>query len=1118
MKQLTQVVLTGALILLFTCTLGWAQATAELNGRVADESGAVLPGVTVTATQTDTGFSRTVVTDGAGAWVMPNLPTGPYRLEVSLQGFRTYVQTGIVLQVGATPTVNTALAVGNLEETVSVEAATPIVDVRSAGISDVVENERIVELPLQGRQVTDLIVLAGAAVQTGTASNRAMTGGVNISVAGGLNFGVAYTLDGAMHNDVNNNANLPMPFPDALQEFSVATSGLSAQNGMHAGASVNAVTKSGTNSLHGNAFEFVRDKGFNAKNPFAAIDPATGTRKDDGLVRNQYGVTLGGPILRDTLFFFGGYQGTNVTQTPASNIAYVPTAAMLAGDFTTFASTACQGRDVVLRGGFVNNRISPSAFSPAALNMAKRLPPTTDPCGQITYSLNNDSKEGDGLGRIDYQLNTNHSMFGRYMFKFATKPPPYAVSDNVLTTSAQGVDNLYQGVAVGDTIVFGSNAVQSLRVTYNRTRVNRSTKKWFSPYDIGSNVYSYSPGEMSYSVTGGFAIGGVNSGIFNTDSYQVSDDVTLVRGRHQLGVGFNAAYLKMDFLTNARSGGTWIVNGQSTGLGLGDFLLGRVASLEHGAANALPMDMWYQGVYAQDTWRASARVTVNAGIRWEPFLGQRVRNGAIYNWNLDNFQKNVTSTVFLKAPAGFTYPGDAGFPEGKTGQKKQWLNFSPRVGLAWDVQGDGRTAVRTSYGIGYDFPTGERHNINAGAPPWGNRSLLQDPPGLLDDPYRSVGGDPHPITTNANTEFLSYGAFGATDPDINSPRSQSWNVTIEQQLGSEWGMSVSYLGSYSDRLWTQIQQNPAVFLGTAPCVLNGVAYTVCSTAANLNQRRQLTVSRANPAAAALIGNLDLHTSIGSQTYRGLKLSVRRRTATGVSLNGNYTVSRCYGDTTTGGFPQLAQGPTNPDDPKADRGHCEQDRTHVGNVSVGYETPEASRAALSALVSHWRVSGILTARSGTTDESLLRQNEAKLMLEWVGRARIIEPLGQVVIAQAQRRDELVLENGDIVRVPAKNGLVLVQGEVQFPNAVAFDTRYNIKDYIKRAGGYSQKADTTRIIVAHLDGTYEEAGTSSRIRPGDNIFVLAKLDSKPRQFWKDIVQIIFQVALAAKVVLD
>src|SRR6185503_9408066 len=160
---------------------------------------------------------------------------------------------------------------------------------------------------------------------------------------------------------------------------------------------------------------------------------------------------------------------------------------------------------------------------------------------------------------------------------------------------------------------------------------------------------TYNPGEMSFTVQNGFSIGGVNSGIFNTDSYQVSDDVTLLRGNHQFGFGVNLAYLTMDFLTNARVGGTWSVNGQNTGLSLADFLLGRVATLEHGAGNLLPMSMWYNGVYAQDTWRASSRVTVNAGIRWEPFLGQSVTNGAIYNWSLENFRNNVKSKIFLRA-------------------------------------------------------------------------------------------------------------------------------------------------------------------------------------------------------------------------------------------------------------------------------------------------------------------------------------------------------------------------------------------------------------------------------------------------------------------------------------
>ena len=964
MRQSSFGLFIGVFLVLLTASPAFPQATGELAGRVTDESGAVLPGVTVTAAQTETGFSRTAVTDGEGRWVMPNMPTGPYRLEVSLQGFRSYAQTGIVLQVGATPTLNASLAVGSVEETVSVEAAAPIIDVRSAGISDVVQN--VHELPLQGRQVTDLIVLAGAAVQTATSDSRSMQGGVSISVAGGLSFGVAYLLDGAMHNNPQNNANLPMPFPDALQEFSVATSGLSAQNGMHSGASVSAVTRSGTNSVHGNLFEFVRDRRFNATDPFARIGP-DGTRVDDGLNRHQYGGTLGGPIVRDRLFFFGGYQGTRLRQQPSANIAYVPTPAMLAGDFTAFASTACQGRNVTLSAPFVGNRVSPALFSPAALNLVRRLPSTTDPCGQITYTTSDDRDEGQAVGRLDFQLNQNHSLFGRYMMTFHQKPAPFAQDPgNVLTTGTPGLDNLAQSVAAGSTVVFSNTMVNSVRFAFNRTAIDRSSPAWFSPKDLGANVYSYQPGEMVLTVTGGFniAAGTATTGRFNTNTYQVSDDLSLVRGNHQISLGANGAYWKMDFLTHARSGGDWNVNGQATGLGLADLMLGRVARLEHGGPAQMPMHMLYVGLYAQDTWRTSSRLTLNAGFRWEPFLGQELENAQVYNWIPENFRTNTRSGVFVNAPAGFIYPGDPGFPSGNTGLTRQWLNFSPRVGLAWDAVGDGRTAVRSSYGVAYDFPTAERHNINTQSPPWGNRSLLENPPGGFDNPYGHLGGDPHPILTSREVQFIPFGAYGATDPDINSPRVQSWNVTLERQIGADWGMAASYLGSYTDRLWMQIQLNPAEFLGTAPCVINGVSYPVCSTAANVNQRRRLTLSGQNPASAALVGNLDLHTSVGEQNYRGLRLSMRRRSPSGISLNANYTISRCFGDNTTGGFPQLAQGPTNPDDPDADRGYCDQDRRHIANLNLGYLTPEAANAALRAIVSNWRISGIFNARSGS----------------------------------------------------------------------------------------------------------------------------------------------------------
>jgi hypothetical protein len=264
---------------------------------------------------------------------------------------------------------------------------------------------------------------------------------------------------------------------------------------------------------------------------------------------------------------------------------------------------------------------------------------------------------------------------------------------------------------------------------------------------------------------------------------------------------------------------------------------------------------------------------------------------------------------------------------------------------------------------------GEYHNINSSAPPFGNRSLINDPPGRMDDPWGHLGGDPHPIVPEPNAPYIPYGAFGSMDPDINSPRVQQWNVTLEQQLGSNWGVSASYLGSYSDRLWAQTALNPGVFLGLGPCTLETadgpVSYRVCTANSNLNQRRKFSLE--DPIKSAKIGALDLNDDVGWQKYRGLKLSARHRTTTGVSLNASYTMSKCEGTATalySATFNQISAGYTNPDDPDFDAGPCDQDRKHLGTVNMGYQTPDVGGGVAGALVSNWRVSGILSARSGS----------------------------------------------------------------------------------------------------------------------------------------------------------
>jgi outer membrane receptor protein involved in Fe transport len=964
---------TAALTLLLTSGPAWAQATAQLNGRVTDESGAVLPGVTVTATQTDTTFTRTAVTDDSGAWVMPNLPIGPYRLEMSLQGFRTYVQTGIVLQVNASPVINASLALGSLEETVTVEAAAPLVDVRSSGINEVVEQERIVELPLQTRQVTDLIVLAGSAVNTGRVSALSTTNSVGISVAGGLRNGVEYVLDGAVHNSPHDLGNLPFPFPDALQEFSVATGGLAASTGMHSGASVNAVTKSGTNNLHGNAFEFFRDSRFNAKGAFAPIG-RDGKKLGDGLSKNQFGGTLGGPVVRDKLFFFVGYERNRVRQTTPDNLAFVPTEAMLAGDFTAAASPACNaGRQINLGAPFVANRVDPVRLSQPAVQIARSgwIPASTHPCGEVRFSVNFDNNDEQIVTRVDYQRSAGHTIFGRYIDTFERRPPMLTQTHNIMTIRAAYLpyrNRRAQTAAFGDTRVFGDNAVNAFRLTWvnTRTRANQPAETFFDATSLGiPNVYSYVPGTMTLDVTNAFGFSGNHTVAAKVDSkvYQASNDFSRIWGRHQLAVGTNVVYSWFDGWDYAGSNGTFTFNGRFTGLALADFLTGQLSSFGHGSPNVNLNHQWYIGVYGQDSWRVTDRLTFNLGLRWDPYLGTAWENGTISNFSIDNFRNGIKSTQFVNAPAGLLYPGDPGFPPGTTGTKRRWLNVSPRLGVAWDATGDGRMAVRSSYALNYDFPGAAFQMTAANVAPFNNRVNLTANV-RLEDPYRGVGAPQHPVPTHppADVPFPNLGSYAAIDPDINSIRVQSWNVTVERQVAAAWQVAASYLGSYIDRIWGLGAINYGVFLGLGPCTLHGVFYPTCSTTGNIEQRRVLTLE--NPQEGRLLSTVNVFTDVGVQSYRGLKLSFRGRTGYDVSVIGNYTISHCETDSPYGGRFVTDFQYTKPGDPAFDRGNCPFNRRQIASFTAGYLTPQFSNAVLGAAASNWRVSAILNAQSGS----------------------------------------------------------------------------------------------------------------------------------------------------------
>ncbi|MBV9085634.1 MAG: carboxypeptidase regulatory-like domain-containing protein, partial [Acidobacteriaceae bacterium] len=340
-----------------------AVAVAQIAGQVMDATGALVPDAQIRLTQTETGFSRTVTTNAQGSYSLPDLPVGPYVLHVTAPGFKAYEQTGIVLEVGTNIQINATLEVGAVTENVEVSARPSMVETRENSVAQVINERQIVDLPLNGRQPTQLILVSGASTPSPNGnliSSKNYPSSTTMSVAGGQGNATNYLLDGGDNNDTFSNVNLPFPFPDALQEFSVETSSLPARNGLHPGGVVNVLTKSGTNQLHGDLFEFLRNGDVNARNFFAPVH--------DSLKRNQFGGTAGGKIIADKLFFFAGYQGTRNRQNPPSSQAFVPTPAALAGDFRALESAACAGKARALT-GYPGNIVPVTQFDPVALKI-----------------------------------------------------------------------------------------------------------------------------------------------------------------------------------------------------------------------------------------------------------------------------------------------------------------------------------------------------------------------------------------------------------------------------------------------------------------------------------------------------------------------------------------------------------------------------------------------------------------------------------------------------------------------------------------------------------------------------------------------------------------------------
>jgi hypothetical protein len=998
--------------------LAQSVAQAQLSGTVMDESGGALPGVEIVATQAETGMTRFVITNEHGGYVFTSLPVGPYKLAAKLSGFSTFEQTGIVLAVGETRSVNVTLKIGQLSEVVTVQADATLVETRDVGVGRVVSQEQIVSLPLNGRDANQLIVLSGAAVQVGgLTDNRQYPNAVSISVAGGTGNSTQYLVDGGSNNDPQNNTGNAMPFPDALQEFSVESGVRSARFGQSTGATVNAVTRSGTNTFHGSAFGFARHHRFNSIRFFERGENG-GLGRNDGLKRSQAGGTFGGPIIKDKLFFFGGTQITNIRIAPVAQDQVVPTEAVRRGDFRRIMSAECRGGTARTLGfPFVNNQVDPALFHPISLKIMNMLPlpdPALDPngCGRYVLQIPNNSDEQQYIGRVDYQATTKHRFFGRLFYtKYRHAPLFDKDNPNLLMASGFGGGNdaRMTTFAGGWDFVVTPSLLSATRVSVQDTATLRIQAEGVPTWrSLGVNTFQYTNGNGQDFLRNGTAGWSSNqlTGRFYVMTPSVSQDFDWIKGTHSISFGGAWTRPHSDGDGTFQSNGQFAFSGLITsgtgnangGLNMADFVLGLPVSFSQGGSQINDQVLNSVGLYVADVWRVNRNLTLNYGIRWEPYLAARDQNNFATAFIRENFDRGMRSTVYPNAPVGLLFPGDAGFPNNKANNFDNVNQWAPRFGLVWDPKGDTRQTIRAGIGRFYDAPKLWQYAHHMLNPPYGSttRALPPEscpPPNrngcaiVLEDPWQHTpGGDPlvainYPrqggdVTLPPKTvAFPPQGVYVSMPVNVQPMQVTQWNVAYERQLTGRLMFDVTYMGSRTNNIWLGYEENPAIYIpGNCEAGQYGLTRPgPCSntSAANRQARALLTLLNPSEGPSYSVNDVAQTYDEGEGRYHGVRLGLQKRRSNGWSMNANYTYSKCISQGEPGtdignSFPVPLIDPVNNPRPDAttNEGPCAADRPHNFNLSAVLISPGVGGGFLKTLTRDWQLGLIYQARSGS----------------------------------------------------------------------------------------------------------------------------------------------------------
>ena len=985
-----------------------AQGFGSIVGTVTDPNGAVLAGATVTATEVGTGFARAVTTDAQGNYILNRLRPSQYNLTVEATGFRPLSQKGVTLLADQTLTVNVTAQIGGQHETITVTTDTIQVDTSTPTLKQVIEKERVQELPLNGRNAATLTLLVPGAVTAPSGgadqgTTKTFPGAVTIAANGARQNMVSYSLDGGNYVDEYTNVNQPFPMPDALQEFSVQTSNYSAEYGQNAGAVVNVVTRSGTNNFHGDAFEFVRNSVFNARQWQAA--------RRDQLKRNQFGGVFGGPIIHDRTFFFAAVQATRLRNIGGTTTQTVPSAALRA-----------------------------TATDPAIINLLKGIP-VGDASNKISYARPDRQNFNEALGKVDHSFNQKDRLSARYFYNRFSRNAVFDPANFLLYSDGSTI--VSQNTLIQYNHVFSPNLLNSFRFSYAKENATRGpAADAISVADLGVALpYQSDPKAIQQiRVNGAFNFGDNPSASFIRNNFTWGDDVNWVLGKHDLRFGgvIERSQVDLDnrFFQPAEFSFpslTAFLAGQ-----LGDYS-GNLA-FRQGAGEFKNNRNIFAGVYIQDSFRVSRRLTVTLGLRYEPFLPWHELKGRVQQFRLPDFIAGVHSKQFPNAPAGVFFPGDAGVPE--DGVRSSLNNFAPRVGFAFDVFGDGKTSLRGGFGTFYDTRlTGIINNRFVDQTPFSPQFILSTltgavKPGSFSDPLCIKAGTqaalgctsqsavyPFPATfpPPANTAFTLNQLILSWDP-VNKyqvPTVYNWNLALERQLPYSVLARIAYVGSHSSHLTETLNLNPAPVGG--------------------GNRRLNTI-----AGAPLFSDIQQDLQDINSSYNSLQLSAEKRLSNGLTILGSYTWSKSIDDLPPGagvtGFDTYSARPW--DDPlrhSFDRGPSEFDHTHRFVTSYVWQLPgwEKSNALVRNTLGGWQVSGLVSAQTGRPITILSGVNNSGTGIGQ-DRADIVGPAyGSGACAGNTKvcKDWLTLTS--FVNNPAGTFGSVGKGSLRFPGAFSWD---------------------------------------------------------------------------------